>query len=413
MVCDALRVRWRDPDAQRNGRPGQRQHGVDIFGTHRGRRVVAQCRLVQRVRVQEIEEVVKQAKWFEPTPSKLYFVVSLPRDARLQGQVRLLNERRRSEKKFEVGLLFAEDVYADLASDPGLVRKYGHLRVYGCPSAEPCSNVVVLSGSKGGVGRTTVSLQLALALAEQGKRTLMVSADRYADYVEALRHVAYLREIPFPAVERIAPHQSSTWNESKHRRGVKRMLSELRSFARVYDYVLVDCERDLWQLDASVAGGAGTICLLTSHSPLDLWGVKQSARRLRRLMSRRPDLRGVVLLNQTVGSSTMRRDNAYTEIAKWGVPLLDVSIRRSARFDVSLTLCRSVLSVAPLSNEADDLRGLLRALGLPVVHTRHGEAPLSIAGSRRLPRALERERMRNEDYFWQLREKDRGKQLVG
>jgi len=32
LCCDLWRVIWKDPNTQRNGRQGQPQHGVDIFG---------------------------------------------------------------------------------------------------------------------------------------------------------------------------------------------------------------------------------------------------------------------------------------------------------------------------------------------------------------------------------------------
>src|ERR1043165_10316520 len=32
IVVDFLRLRWKDPNAQRFGRRGQRQHGVDVLG---------------------------------------------------------------------------------------------------------------------------------------------------------------------------------------------------------------------------------------------------------------------------------------------------------------------------------------------------------------------------------------------
>src|ERR687894_278105 len=44
----------------------------------------------------------------------------------------------------------------------------------------PAEHVVVVASGKGGVGKSTVSLNLALALAEQGSKVGLLDADVYA-----------------------------------------------------------------------------------------------------------------------------------------------------------------------------------------------------------------------------------------
>jgi hypothetical protein len=71
LCLDLWREVWHDLSAQKNGRSGQPQPDVDVFGQHEGKWVGVQCKqkhgLVRRkVTVQELEaevEVVEASHW--------------------------------------------------------------------------------------------------------------------------------------------------------------------------------------------------------------------------------------------------------------------------------------------------------------------------------------------------------------
>ena len=44
LCLDLWREIWNDPGAQKNGRSGQAQAGVDVFGVHSGRQMGVQCK---------------------------------------------------------------------------------------------------------------------------------------------------------------------------------------------------------------------------------------------------------------------------------------------------------------------------------------------------------------------------------
>ena len=83
MALDALRIRWRDPDTRRNGRRGQRQHGVDIYGQPPGLDGYAggQCKNVAAPTFAMVQAEVAEAEKFRPPLKKFYFVAAAPRDA--------------------------------------------------------------------------------------------------------------------------------------------------------------------------------------------------------------------------------------------------------------------------------------------------------------------------------------------
>jgi hypothetical protein len=119
ITLAAAKLRWGSADFQRHGRTGQKQDGVDVFGhDDDDRHIGVQCKnTVGGISMGIIMEEVTNAEMFEPPLDRLYIATTARRDAPLQKNVRILTEKRRSEGKFRVGILFWDDVCQDLATD--------------------------------------------------------------------------------------------------------------------------------------------------------------------------------------------------------------------------------------------------------------------------------------------------------
>ena len=88
MVRDALAQKWTSPNLQKNGRAGQKQHGVDIFGPDEiGRSVGVQCkRYKQMPDIKLVTEEVENAEKFGPL-NTLWIGTTADHDAPLQAAV--------------------------------------------------------------------------------------------------------------------------------------------------------------------------------------------------------------------------------------------------------------------------------------------------------------------------------------
>src|SRR6266540_1240608 len=89
LCLDLWKDIWGDQDAQKNGRRGQPQAGVDFFGRYQGRWVGVQCKqkdglLRSKLTVRELGEEVENAKGFTPKLSTFILATSGPRDAKAQ-----------------------------------------------------------------------------------------------------------------------------------------------------------------------------------------------------------------------------------------------------------------------------------------------------------------------------------------
>jgi hypothetical protein len=126
ICADVLKRIWDDPYVTRNGRTGQGQNGVDIFGRPQHLNVqattpvfaVAQCKAVEALTLYDIKCEVAKAEGFAPVPAEYLLLTTLSRDVALQAAV------RETQWPFSVRLMFWEDLSLELAGHPDLLKKH-------------------------------------------------------------------------------------------------------------------------------------------------------------------------------------------------------------------------------------------------------------------------------------------------
>jgi hypothetical protein len=125
LIWDLYRRIWNDPEAQRVGRSGQRQHGVDIVGRPDAGEDLAgvQVKLrTSRLSKSELRNAVTEALQFRPPLAT--FVTTAPTDARLQEVARETTRDHLAKGLFLVSVLGWQEVERRLLDYPNLVRKH-------------------------------------------------------------------------------------------------------------------------------------------------------------------------------------------------------------------------------------------------------------------------------------------------
>ncbi|QGL81744.1 hypothetical protein [Stenotrophomonas maltophilia] len=126
ISLSAAKLRWNSTDFFRNGRQGQSQDGVDIWGhDDHDRYIGVQCKnTVAGITLAVVESEIDKAESFAPTLDRLYIATTAPRDATLQRSVREMSQSRGREGKFKVDVLFWDDLCQDLAKDESVFFSY-------------------------------------------------------------------------------------------------------------------------------------------------------------------------------------------------------------------------------------------------------------------------------------------------
>jgi tetratricopeptide (TPR) repeat protein len=132
-LCLALfQADWQDSTAQKNGRRGQRQDGVDIFGVnHRqdGKLWGVQCkckdaRLGRKLTTTEIDIELAKAERFDKELAHLIIATTAATDAKIQKYVRKLSAARAKLEQFPVTVFAWEKLQQLLADNLAVARQF-------------------------------------------------------------------------------------------------------------------------------------------------------------------------------------------------------------------------------------------------------------------------------------------------
>lgn len=116
IVRDAQALRWNSGNLQKNGRPGQAQQGVDIYGPDEiGRPVGIQCKCYKgALGLSDVEAEITNAEKFQGKLITLFIATTAEHDSVLQQEVRTLSDIRVAQGKFSVSMLYWEEIISSL-----------------------------------------------------------------------------------------------------------------------------------------------------------------------------------------------------------------------------------------------------------------------------------------------------------
>ncbi|WP_206757234.1 hypothetical protein [Sphingomonas sp. CFBP 8765] len=132
-LCRALfSAVWNDPYAQKNGRSGQPQHGVDIWGESHGARSGTHCIQCKgkeinyhgKVTNSEFDTELAKAERFKPAPRLWILATTAPNDASLQEHVRIRSQERAAAGTFLVTVLGWESLIALMGDHPSVIEQF-------------------------------------------------------------------------------------------------------------------------------------------------------------------------------------------------------------------------------------------------------------------------------------------------
>lgn len=128
LCLDLWRDMLSDPSAKKNGRRGQPQAGVDVFGQKDGKWTGIQCKqkdglLRAKVTWRELGEEAAKAKLFQPRLSTFILTTNGVRDPEVQLPAQQLSEYLKGKGLFEIQVWSWEDMWHELFPREELMKR--------------------------------------------------------------------------------------------------------------------------------------------------------------------------------------------------------------------------------------------------------------------------------------------------
>ncbi|MGO9770154.1 MAG: ParA family partition ATPase [Roseiarcus sp.] len=200
--------------------------------------------------------------------------------------------------------------------------------------------IIGVLNQKGGVGKTTVAINLASTLAKSGLRILLVDADPQASAMawSSTREIEPL----FPVVGMAKP--------SLHR--------DLPRLAADYDVTIVDGAPRVNDLGRSAILASDLVLIPVQPSPYDVWAAADTVQLIREARQLKESLRAAFVVNRKIARTAIGRDAAAALARFDDIPVLSAALSQRIIYAESAAKGLSVVEAAPsgeAAREMDDL----------------------------------------------------------
>jgi chromosome partitioning protein len=207
--------------------------------------------------------------------------------------------------------------------------------------------IVAFAGQKGGVGKSTTAVCLAVAALERGSRVLLVDADPQGT-VRTWGEVAAERRHPAPTVVAMGA--------SMHKSG------QLGALAASYDVTFIDCPPRHGEVQRSALMVADMVVLPCGASAADAWALATSLEVVREARAMRDELLACVLITRKQGRTALGKA-ARKVLESTGLPVLETELGARIAYQEALAAGQGITNYAARDAGTREIFDLLDELG--------------------------------------------------
>jgi len=196
---------------------------------------------------------------------------------------------------------------------------------------------------KGGVGKTTLSLHVASALARSKKRVLLIDADPQQSAMKW-------------STVRSGPVDFAVIGMAK-----ATLHKEIVSLSANYDHVVIDGPPRVTELARSIIIASDLVVIPVQPSPFDVWAAAETVDLIKEARIYKENLKAVIAINRKIVNTAIGRD-VREALASLEVPILDADVSQRVGFAEAVAGGKTVLDTDPDSTAAREVISLVREL---------------------------------------------------
>jgi chromosome partitioning protein len=203
--------------------------------------------------------------------------------------------------------------------------------------------IIGVLNQKGGVGKTTIAVNLAAVYAKAGQRVLLVDAD---------------------------PQGSSlAWSSAREGKPLFAVIGmpkptlhkDMPGIARDYDMVIIDGSPRVSELGRAAIMASDLVVVPVQPSPYDVWASADTVQLIKEAQQFKPNLRAVFVINRKIVNTAIGRDVTMA-LASFDLPVCDRALGQRVIYAESAARGLAVIEVEPNSAATKEITALARSL---------------------------------------------------
>lgn len=203
--------------------------------------------------------------------------------------------------------------------------------------------IVGLLNQKGGVGKTTLGVNLAASLARSGARVLLIDADPQGSALDwaAAREGEPLFSVvglPRPTVHK-----------------------EIAQIGHGYDHIVIDGPPRVTDLARSAIMASDVVLIPVQPSPYDIWAADEVVKLIEEARIYKQHLKAAFVVNRKIANTAIGRD-AGEALATYPVPVLRASVTQRVIFAEAAARGLAVHEIDPAGPAAVEIDAVMADL---------------------------------------------------
>ena len=188
--------------------------------------------------------------------------------------------------------------------------------------------IVGVLNQKGGVGKTTLSVNLAACLARTGARVLLIDADPQGsalDWAAARQGEPLFSVVGFP---RATIHK------------------EIAQLGQGYDHIIIDGPPRVTDLARSAIMASNIVVIPVQPSPYDIWAAEEVVKLIDEARVFKENIKSVFVVNRKITNTAIGRD-VREALAAYPIHVLDAAIAQRVVFAEAAAQGQAIFEIDP------------------------------------------------------------------